>query len=197
MLVAIKPQRRHDDQVDLEALEVDGGSGGNAFEPLAHDMRGILGREQQHAATLRSGKAAQAGGAGGDGDSEIERQERLSALGLAADDTDRLRAPEAFDQPRRLAALGLSELSGAYGWQRLHRGALERGVVGCAGSLVAGLGRVQLAIGIAELLTVVAPDRLTQIADELGDGERLFRRPRVREDEAEASGNGHDLALRR
>ena len=39
---------------------------------------------------MRHGEAAQAGDAGGDGDGEIEGEEGLAALGLAADDADGL-----------------------------------------------------------------------------------------------------------
>ena len=64
--------------MDVEALEVGGGRGGNAFEPLPHDMGGILGGEQQHAAALTGRKVAQAGGAGRDGDREIQRQDYIA-----------------------------------------------------------------------------------------------------------------------
>ena len=70
-------------------------------------MCSVLGGEQQHAACLRHGEAAQAGDAGGDGDSQVQSQERLAALGLTADDTNGLLAPQAGDEPSvLLGALG-------------------------------------------------------------------------------------------
>jgi hypothetical protein len=48
------------------------------------------------------------------------------------------------------------------------------------------IGCVQLAIRLDQLLLVVSPDRLAQIADELDDGECLVRRPVVGEAEGEA-----------
>ena len=56
---------------------------------------------------LRHGEAAQAGDAGGDRDGDVEGEERLAALGLAADDADGLLGPQAGDQPALLlGALG-------------------------------------------------------------------------------------------
>ncbi len=71
------------------------GSSADAFEALAHDMQRVLGGEEQHAASARHGEAAQARDAGSDRDGEVECEERLAALGLAADDADGLLAPTA------------------------------------------------------------------------------------------------------
>ena len=55
----------------------------------------------------RHGEAAQARDAGGDRDGEVEGEERLAALGLAADDADGLLGPQPGDQPAvLLRALG-------------------------------------------------------------------------------------------
>ena len=64
--------------------------------------RGVLGGIQEDAAGVGHGKAAQAGDTGSNGDREVEGQERLAALGLAADDADRLLRPEAGDEPALL-----------------------------------------------------------------------------------------------
>ena len=77
------------------------GCGGNALQALAHDEGIILGSKHQHGTTLTGWKAAQAGGTGGDGDGKIEREEGFTTFGFAADDSDRLGAPQAFDQPAR------------------------------------------------------------------------------------------------
>ena len=52
---------------------------------------------------LVGGEAAQARDAGGDRDGEVQRQEGLAALGLAADDADRLAPPQRVDEPLVLA----------------------------------------------------------------------------------------------
>lgn len=128
MVVAIEPQCRHGDEVDIEVLEVDGCGGGNALEARAHDVRGILGGEQQYGTALTGWKVAQAKGSGGDGDGKVECQERLTALGLAADDSDRLGAPQALDEPILRGGGGRTgiDLCGAHGWQGLHERAPAR-----------------------------------------------------------------------
>ena len=101
IVVAVEPERRHGDEVHIEAFEVDTGCGGNALQALAHDAGIILGSKHQHGTTLTGWKAAQAGGTGGDGDGKIESEEGFTTFGFAADDSDRLGAPQAFDQPAR------------------------------------------------------------------------------------------------
>jgi hypothetical protein len=101
IVVAVEPERRHGDEVHVEAFEVDAGCGGNALQALAHDEGIILGSKHQHGTTLTGWKAAQAGGTGGDGDGKIESEEGFTTFGFAADDSDRLGAPQAFDQPAR------------------------------------------------------------------------------------------------
>jgi hypothetical protein len=56
LLGMIEPKGRHGDDMDVETVEV--GGGGDALEALWHDVRGILGGEQQdggHIAGSRSG----------------------------------------------------------------------------------------------------------------------------------------------
>jgi|SRR6516164_1588014 len=120
VVVVIEPERGHTDEVDVEAFEVDAGHGGNSLEAPAHDEGRILGGEQQCGTTLSGWEAAQAGAAGGHGDGEIEGQEGLAAFGFAADDSDRLSAPQAFDQPARRGGWSGGDLRGAQGWQGFH-----------------------------------------------------------------------------
>ena len=68
-------------------------------------MERVLGGIQQHTPGPRHREAAQTRDTGGDG--EVEGQERLAELGLAADDADRLLGPQAGDQPALfIGALG-------------------------------------------------------------------------------------------
>src|SRR5215471_4651205 len=94
VLGAIEPQGRDSDDVDIEALEGDSGSTGDALEALADDVPGVLGGIEQHSTRLPGREAPQARRPGSDGDGEIEREERLSALGLTADDANGLCAPQ-------------------------------------------------------------------------------------------------------
>ena len=93
VVAVVKPQDGHVDDGDVEGLEVGAGRDGDAFEPAAHDMGGVLGGEQQDRSGLRGSEVTQAWDAGRDGDRDIEGEEGFSALGLAADDADGLLAP--------------------------------------------------------------------------------------------------------
>ena len=57
----IEPKGRRGDDMDVEAVEVGAGGRGDALEALSHDLRGILGGEQQDGATLSGHEVAQAG----------------------------------------------------------------------------------------------------------------------------------------
>ena len=82
------------------------GGGADALQALAHHGQGVFGGEEQHRAGAAHGELAQAGGAGGDADGQIQGQEAFAALGFAAQDADGLVGPEAFDQPLGLRAAG-------------------------------------------------------------------------------------------
>ena len=94
----IEAQGWHVDDGDVEGFEPGAGGARDPLEAGAHDVSCVLGGEHQDRARLVGGEAAQAGDAGGDGDGEVERQEGLAALGLAADDADRLAHPQPIDE---------------------------------------------------------------------------------------------------
>ena len=105
--IQIEPDGGGGDDLDVEIGQRHTGCCRDAFEASAHDVQGVLGGEQQDATGSRHGEAAQTWDAGGDRDGEVQRQERLAALWLAADDADRLLGPQAGDQPSLfLGALG-------------------------------------------------------------------------------------------
>ena len=85
------------DDGDVEGLEAGVGGLCDALQPGAHDVAGVLGGEQQDGTRLVGGEAAQARDAGGD--REVEGEEGLAALGLAADDADGLAPPQRVDEP--------------------------------------------------------------------------------------------------
>ena len=93
----VDSQCRGGDDVHVEVCKLDARGGADALEPAAHDMQGILGRVEQHPARPGDGEAAQAGGAGGDRDGEVQGEEGLAALRLAADDPDGLFGPQPGD----------------------------------------------------------------------------------------------------
>ena len=83
------------------------GGGTDAVEAAADDVQRVFGGIEQDAAGRADREAAQAGGAGGDGDGQIEGEEGFAAFGLAADDPDGLLGPQLIDQPAPLlGALG-------------------------------------------------------------------------------------------
>jgi hypothetical protein len=101
----------------------------------ADDVQRVLGGVEQDAPGLGHDEAAQAGRAGGDRDSEVESQERLAALGLAADDADGLIRPQPGDEPAMLLrALGqtIGGLDGQHAHQRL--------IARCRAGLASGCG---------------------------------------------------------
>ena len=105
--VEVEAQRRRGDDLDVEIGEPRAGGGGGAVEAAADDVQGVLGGVEEDASGLEHVEAAQAGRASGDRDGEVERQERLAALGLAADDADGLVRPQPVDEPAMLlGALG-------------------------------------------------------------------------------------------
>ena len=91
--VEVEAQRRRGDDLDIEIGEHNAGGGGDAVEAAADDVQRVLGGVEQDASGPGHGEAAQAGRAGGDRYGEVESQERLAALGLAADDADGLLRP--------------------------------------------------------------------------------------------------------
>src|SRR6202163_4858023 len=105
--IQIEPEGGRGDDLDVEIGQRHTGCCRDAFEASAHDVQCVLGGKQQDATGTRHGEAAQTWDAGGDRDGEVQGQERLAALWLAADDADRLLGPQAGDQPTMfLRALG-------------------------------------------------------------------------------------------
>src|SRR5215471_9390237 len=89
----IKAKGRRGDDLDIQIGEVDASGSGDALEPPAHDRSGILGSIEEDTARIGRFKTAQTRNPSSNGNSEIERQERLAALGLAADDADGFMRP--------------------------------------------------------------------------------------------------------
>ena len=121
----VEAQSRHVDDGDVEVTERRVGGAGDAFEPGAHDVSGILGGEQHDGSWVCGGEVTQARDARGDGHGEVEGEEGFAALGLAADDADGFAAPECVDEPVLVAGAVLELDRGACG-QGAHRRALVR-----------------------------------------------------------------------
>ena len=122
VLGQIQTEGRRGDDLEVEGLEPDVGGAGNAHEARAHDVERVFGGEEQHAPGAGRAEAPQTRRAGGDGDGHVEGEERLAALGLAADDADGLGRPEVFDQPAVLGALDGEGVRGLHR-QQGHRAA--------------------------------------------------------------------------
>ena len=125
---------RGDDE-DVEIGERDAGGLADAVEAAAHDVERILGGKEQHAARARHAEAAQAWDAGGNGHGDVEGEERLAALGLAADDADGLLGPQAGDEPAMLLA-ALLEAPGRLDGQQRHRAVPDAALVSVTGGAV-------------------------------------------------------------
>jgi hypothetical protein len=121
VLGQIQADGRGGDDLQVERLEHDAGGPGNARQAGAHDVERVFGGEEQHAPGAGGAKASQTRRAGGDGDGHIEGEERLAALGLAADDADGLGGPQVFDQPAVLRRLDGEGVRGLHR-QQGHRG---------------------------------------------------------------------------
>jgi hypothetical protein len=74
--------------LDVEVGQRHSGRRRDAF--AAHDVQCVLGGEQQDTTGTWHGEAAQTRDDGGERDGEVQRQEQLAALWLAANDADRL-----------------------------------------------------------------------------------------------------------
>ena len=83
------------------------------------DIERILAGKQQHGADAHRTEAPQAARAGSDGHGKIEGEEALAALGLAADESDGLLAPELLDEPALSRGLRL-ELMGGLDREQVH-----------------------------------------------------------------------------
>ena len=94
------------DHLDGQIGEGDAGGVGDALEPCAHQMQRVLGGVQEHGPVTHRPESTQARDAAGDGDDDVEGQEALAALRLAADDADGLVGPEVLDEP---AVLGRTD----------------------------------------------------------------------------------------
>ena len=126
------------DDGDVEGLEAGAGGAGDALEPGAHDVAGVLGREHQDRAGLVGGEAAQARDAGGDRHGDVEGEEGLSAFGLAADDADGLAPPEPVDEPL-LPARSVLQLDRRQGREAGHGRSSSRAFWRCSALTVLAL----------------------------------------------------------
>ena len=158
-------RRRRGDDVDVEVGERDAGGARDAVEAPAHDVQRVLGGKEQHAPGRAGGEAAQARHAGGDRDGHVEREERLAALRLAADDADRLSAQRLVDEPAPL--LGAARRARGRGARaaRSSAGLARAAAVGDAGSSVGGGEDLEVEL-LVELLDLA-----------LGARRRAVRRP--------------------
>ena len=116
----IEPHSGCGDDLDVEIGEAEAGGGADAVEPPAHDVERVLGGVKQNAPGAWHGEATQARNACRDRDGEVEGEEGFAALGLAADDPDRLLGPQPGDEPALvLGAIG--KAPGGLDGQQVHR----------------------------------------------------------------------------
>src|SRR4249920_396308 len=116
----IEAQTGRRDHLDVEFGETNAGGGANAFEAATDDMERVLGGIEQHATGIGHDEAPQTAGASGDGDSQIEGEERFAAFRLAADDADGLFRPQPLNEPASLLG-SLGETPGRLNRKLGHR----------------------------------------------------------------------------
>jgi hypothetical protein len=92
----------------------------DAVQTLTDDVERVLGGAEEDAAGLGRREVAQAGGAGGDGEGEVQGEEGLAALGFATDDAHGLLGPESVDEPAALRGKLLERMHGADRQERGH-----------------------------------------------------------------------------
>ena len=71
----IEAQGSSGDDLEVEAAQAHASGAADAVEASADDVEGVLGGVEQHGSWVGHREAAQAPGAGGDGDREVESQE--------------------------------------------------------------------------------------------------------------------------
>ncbi len=89
---------------------------------MSHDRGRVLGGEEQDSAAPERGKAPETRRARRDRDGHIEGEEGLTALGLAAEDADRLSGPQPLDEPALLLGTRVEIVraaDGQHGHERL------------------------------------------------------------------------------
>jgi hypothetical protein len=102
MLFAVEPERRLEDELDVESVEVCSASTSDAVDALADLFRRVLGSIDEHTTALSDLETIETGSSGSDSDGDIESEPGLARFGSAADDADRALAPQAIDQPQGL-----------------------------------------------------------------------------------------------
>jgi hypothetical protein len=94
VVLEIEPQARRRDDLDVEPFELESVRSGDSLEPLADNVKSVLGGIQEHPSGVRYHEAPQARSAGGDSDGEVEGEEGLARLGFTADQANGLFAPQ-------------------------------------------------------------------------------------------------------
>jgi hypothetical protein len=104
---AIEAEHGDGDDVDRDGGEIEASSAADAAEPCFDDGRGVLGHVEEDGARIVDVEGAEAGGAGGDGDREVEREPGFAHLGAAS--TPTAAHAQAVDEPCARRAVVRSE----------------------------------------------------------------------------------------
>jgi hypothetical protein len=126
--VEIEAQGRGGDHLHVEIDDRQAGGSADSIKPATDDVQCVLGGIYQDATGPWHAVATQTGGAGGDGDGQIEGEEGFTAFEFAADDADGLLGPQRGDQPP-LVGSTLCETMGGLDGQWIHRRRPDAAVV--------------------------------------------------------------------
>jgi hypothetical protein len=107
----VEAQDRCGDDVDGRRGQVEASVSAQALEALTHEAGMVFGEEDEDGPGLGDFEGIEAGGCGGDGQSEVEAEPGLTQLGGAGEEADGGAAPQGLDEPARLG-VGRVELAG-------------------------------------------------------------------------------------
>ena len=116
---AVEAKTRSRDDVKVQGAEGEPPVAAEVGHPVSNSRQGILGEVDDGGAGAHDLEATEAGGAGGDGDGDIETEPGFTGLGGAADDANGGAAPEILDEPANVVGFGLDGVDGHNG-QTVH-----------------------------------------------------------------------------
>ncbi len=102
MLDSVEPERRLEDELHVESVEVCSASASDALDALADLFRSILRGIDEHTTALRDVEAIETGLARSDRDGDFESEPGLARFRGAADDADGAGTPQPINEPQGL-----------------------------------------------------------------------------------------------
>ena len=102
MLDPVEPERRLEDELHVESVEVCSASSSDALDALADLLRSILRGIDEYTTALRDFEAIETGSARSHRDGDFESEPGLAGFWSATDDADGAVTPQPIDEPQGL-----------------------------------------------------------------------------------------------